>query len=49
MVLEDFMAEFVDADHEDVSARDEVFKHITADFSCEVGKVSHRLPINAIF
>ena len=44
-MLEDFMAEFVDADHEDVSARDEVFKRLTADFSCEIGKVSQLLLI----
>ena len=44
MVLEDFMSEFVDADHEDVSARDEIFKRITADFSCEIGKVRQLLP-----
>ena len=39
MVLEDFMAEFLDSDHADVAARDAVFGRIAADFSCEVGKV----------
>ena len=39
MVLEDFMAEFNEADHADVAARDTVFERIAADFSCEVGKV----------
>ena len=45
MVLEDFMTEFSEADHEDVAMRDEVFKRVSADFSCEIGKVGqHKQP-----
>ena len=40
--VEDFMEVFTEEDHADIEARDAVFKRLTAEFTCELGKQESR-------